>query len=246
MNNKVHPAHLPQVSAPFTFIVDNLNDMGIDYKLVKVPASKLHPMQDDVQFDLVNKLSGKWKNGEDFDPIFISDDNYICDGHHRAASKISAEGKDAKINAIKILKPHNELPHLLGRIQDRWDISEEYEKQNQKESKNLNEKMGDTTSVVNFKELNYEAQNDKGARKIMRKLVNEIGANTGMDEIEVLTYLHKKDPVVLFMTPDGIKLNKNVMYKGIDDNDLFYGKNRYIIQDKMKENKEVKSYRDLQ
>jgi hypothetical protein len=242
MNNRVHPAHLPQVSAPFTFIVDNLNDMNINYKLVKVQASRLKPMQDDVQFDLVNKLSGKWKNGEDFDPIFISDDNYICDGHHRAASKISAEGKDAKIKAIKILKPHNELPHLLGRIQDRWDISEEYEK----EMKTLNEKIGENSSVVNFKELKYEAQSDKGANKILNKIMNEIEVNTGMDRIEVLTYLNKKDPVVLFVTPDGIKLNKNIMYKGLDDDDLFYPKNRYIIQDKMKEEKEVKSYRDLQ
>ena len=187
MNNRVHPANLPQVSAPFTFIVDNLNDMGIGYKLVKVQASKLKPMQDDVQFDLVNKLSGKWKNGEDFDPIFISDDNYICDGHHRAASKISAEGKDTKIKAIKILKQHNELPHLLGRIQDRWDISEEYDKK----MKNLNEKIGDNSSVVYFKELKCEAKTDKGASKLLNKIIREIEGNTGMDKIEVLRYLKK-------------------------------------------------------
>lgn len=119
-----NPYHenLPQVTAPFHFIVQNLNDLKVDFKPVKVKAGSLSAMQKDVGADAVNDISHKIMDGHEMPPIWISKDNHICDGHHRAAGTIDAHGKDSLIKAIKVDAESSSVPHILGRIQDRWDL----------------------------------------------------------------------------------------------------------------------------
>jgi len=113
---------MPQVSAPYYFVKNNLDEFGVTYQPVKKRVGDLEPFQDELEDDKVTDFSSKYEEGYDIDPIYISQDDKICDGHHRAAGKMKSSGKDGEIKAIKINRPNVEVPHLLGRIQDRWEM----------------------------------------------------------------------------------------------------------------------------
>lgn len=126
--NKYHE-NLPQVTAPFHFIVGNLEDLGVDFHPVKKYAGNLKPMQAEVGSSAVMDISDKIKHGHEMDPIWISNDDHICDGHHRAAAVVNAKGKEGVVKAVKIKRSHSEVPHILGRIQDRWEMYQDSKKE---------------------------------------------------------------------------------------------------------------------
>lgn len=134
---------LPQVTAPYLFVVKNLEDLGIKQTPITIKAGKLKPMQSTLQLKKVETLANAFKEGEDVEPIYISKDLHIGDGHHRAAGKIENEGKEGKIYAIMLDCTKEELPHVLGRVQDRWELVQDKEEEFQDFNSKYAEKYGD-------------------------------------------------------------------------------------------------------
>lgn len=134
---------LPQMTAPYPFVMENLKDLGVDHTPVSIKAGSLKPLQKDLHLNKVNKLANVFKNGEDVEPIYISKDLHIGDGHHRAAGKIENEGKEGKIYAIMLHCTKDELPHILGRIEDRWELARDMENEFQDFNKDYAKKYGD-------------------------------------------------------------------------------------------------------
>lgn len=116
------PKDLPQVTAPFNFVLSNLEDIGVQYNPVIKKVSELMPMQDELSLDKIKYFAGEFGKGNEHLPIFISDNNMICDGHHRAAGKVEVDGQDGEIKAIKLKLPEKEAKWVLRWIQDRFDL----------------------------------------------------------------------------------------------------------------------------
>lgn len=121
------PRFLPQVSAPFSIVLQKLDDEGIGYDMIEVDPNELQPSQGVVFSDEVGKV-----NLDDMNPIWISDDMEVIDGHHRMMFAL-LEGKKNK--AVKIHLNSKDACRILNKIQDIYEYEqaqglEEVEAQN--------------------------------------------------------------------------------------------------------------------
>ena len=121
-NKPLQPYYLPQVSAPFKFIVDNLKEMNVEWFPVLVTISTLKPLQKSVDMDKVTEIAENMKDdGKSISPVFISNKNHILDGHHRVSGIKYKLGENSKIKAIKINADDKDGASMLKIIQDRWE-----------------------------------------------------------------------------------------------------------------------------
>lgn len=111
------PRHLPQVSIPFDIVVDKLNEAGIDNEMVELDPNELKPMQGIVFSDEVNGF-----DPDEMNPIWISNDNEVIDGHHRFLSALMAK---KPITCIKLGLNGRDSARELNKIQDIHDYEEQ-------------------------------------------------------------------------------------------------------------------------
>lgn len=125
------PHFLPQVHAPYDIVLQKLDEEGVDYTNVEVDPEELTPLQGIVFSDDIGKVSI-----DDTNPIWISSDMQVLDGHHRM---VRALLDNIPIKAIKINANHKDACRILNKIQDLY----EYEK-----SQGLEEVQ--TQDAINF------------------------------------------------------------------------------------------------
>jgi len=114
------PSWLPQISKPYTDVLKKLKEEGVKFKLVKVNPLALKPLQGIV---FTNEITPK----ETVEPIWLSNNNDILDGHHRyfnalsnikglPAVRVDAEKKDAArvLNKIMDLFQFEEMNEVLA------------------------------------------------------------------------------------------------------------------------------------
>jgi len=108
------PKYLPQVSAPFEYVLKHFDRDGVMYKDITFSPNDLLPSQhitftDTIKVDDSKKKEPIWVAGKD------DDENVIIDGHHRWVDSIS---KGEPINTIKIFEPPNNAMRILNKVQD--------------------------------------------------------------------------------------------------------------------------------
>ena len=98
---------MPQIYNAKTFSKKIKKRYGIKTRKAMVRAKNLKPAQNEINKEIVDNLIDKMKKyGEHKNPIVISKDKYIVDGHHRwAAYKKFKPNK--KIDAVVIDAPVN-------------------------------------------------------------------------------------------------------------------------------------------
>jgi hypothetical protein len=111
-------------AVPFQMMLDHLKSQGVGMSApTATPVGALKATQRDIQEDKATffaerQMLGTWPNGKPADvskdPIVISNDGHILDGHHRWAA-LAMLGPDMTMNAIKVDLPMHEL---LGRSFD--------------------------------------------------------------------------------------------------------------------------------
>ena len=139
MNIKHKSNYLPQISAPYTIVLDKLDDNGINYEMVDVNSDMFKTIQGITISDVVQNMIVDDKN-----PIWISNDNKILDGCHRLANSMLNE---KKIKAVKVDLNEKDACRILNKIQDIY----EYE-----QAKNIEEIVGnDVINDENDIENNY-------------------------------------------------------------------------------------------
>jgi len=119
------PRFLPQVSAPFDIVLQKLDDDGVGYETTEVDPNELQPSQGITFSDEVGHV-----NVDDMNPIWISNDMKVLDGHHRM---VRALLDNIKIKAVKIDLNDKDASRVLNKIQDIY----EYE-----QSSNMEEVVG--------------------------------------------------------------------------------------------------------
>ncbi|NJO65109.1 MAG: hypothetical protein HC836_45470 [Richelia sp. RM2_1_2] len=105
-------SYLPQVSAPYLYVVDQLDNEGVGYKFVKVRPNQVKPVQGIVDLCKVSAIANATKSTN---PIWLAKDNDILDGHHRYAALLN---DNIPMKAIQIDLPHVEASRVLNKIMD--------------------------------------------------------------------------------------------------------------------------------
>lgn len=112
------PYHLPQVSAPYIYVVDKLGKEGIETEMVDMHPKDLGVMQGIAFSDEVHNI-----DLDNADPIWVSNDNKVIDGHHRF---LKGEMEDRPIKVIKILNMNAlDSARILNKIQDIYEYEQE-------------------------------------------------------------------------------------------------------------------------
>lgn len=120
----VSPRWLPQVSAPFVYVLKGLDDHGIDYENVNVPISQLKPSQGIVDYDKVNDIIYNAENNSyPLKTIWTSDNDEILDGHHHyaAATKMNPEGSMA---CMRLKTDTKDGARVLNKLMDLYSAQE--------------------------------------------------------------------------------------------------------------------------
>lgn len=110
------PRFLPQVSAPFDIVLQKLDEEGVGYDMVEVDPNTLNPSQGITFSDEVGKV-----NVDDMNPIWISDDMDVLDGHHRM---VRAMLDEIPLKAVKIKANSKDASRILNKIQDIYEYEQ--------------------------------------------------------------------------------------------------------------------------
>jgi hypothetical protein len=107
------PHFLPQVHAPYDIVLEKLDDEGVDYTNVEVDPNELTPLQGITFSDDVGQV-----DVDDMNPIWISSDMQVLDGHHRMVRALLDE---IPIKCIKINMNYKDACRVLNKIQDIYE-----------------------------------------------------------------------------------------------------------------------------
>ena len=155
---------LPQLNKPFTQIVNGLEQENIGFRPVIVRVGQLKPIQNNIEVTKMDGMLDSLQNNKDLGPIWISSDNDILDGHHRAAAIIKNSGRDEKIKCIRIDLDKDNGVRMMNKINDKIDWSEE----NQKNSE-LEETKKPKENVLRFNKKQLEEY----AKKVIQDNLEE-------------------------------------------------------------------------
>lgn len=114
IDSRYSPNWLPQINAPYQHVFNALKEEGIKYLIQDVNPKKLKPSQGIISLDKVSEMD---VNG--LKPYWISEDDYVLDGHHRHGAALSNELPKTKV--IKIKLPAKDAIRVLNKIQDIYE-----------------------------------------------------------------------------------------------------------------------------
>lgn len=117
---KHKPYHLPQISAPVDVVVKKLDEEGVNYEYIRVNPNELKNLNVSQGFTFSDDVERA--KPSDTNPIWLDNENNICDGHHRYIFAVTDE---LPLTAIKIDLDFKDACRLLNKIQDIY----EYEQQ---------------------------------------------------------------------------------------------------------------------
>jgi hypothetical protein len=103
---------MPQIYNPKKFSKKIHNKFKVDSKTMKMSTKHLKPSQNEINERIVEKVVNHIKKNptKSQNPIVVSKDNYVVDGHHRwAAQKVINPHKK-----IKVLKMNAPIHDALG------------------------------------------------------------------------------------------------------------------------------------
>jgi hypothetical protein len=108
---------LPQIQiAHDDAFIDYLKAQGVSVERLTVPAASLKPTQGDYDQAKVAKIVQNWDRTKNDKPAFVSEDDYILDGHHRWVAALQ------KISDIPVFKADVPILSLLA-LAHRWPLA---------------------------------------------------------------------------------------------------------------------------
>lgn len=150
------PSVLPQINAPYKYIIDALSEQGIECGLEDVKTTLIQPSQGVI-------ISNKMNNtlDEEKAPIWLSKDYKVIDGHHRYGNSLIHGGKTIKSFVIGL--PFMDAVRVLNKIQDIFD----YENQRTDEvvAQDQINAMNDPMNMKEFLRELYSEENLIGGKK---------------------------------------------------------------------------------
>lgn len=156
-DNIYKPKSLPQLSAPFSYVAHELNDMGQPYELVGAPVDAVNPSQAFIDSDIVSSLVDKLKNGDELKAIWLDKDNNTLDGHHRHVAY--SMNKNSHIPSVRMQCDRDTGIKILKEIQAKYD------RENNSDFLNALKEDGDDRMYVRDKDIETRKETVKAFRK---------------------------------------------------------------------------------
>jgi hypothetical protein len=110
------PRFLPQVSAPYDYVLQKLDEEGVGYELVEVDPNEIEPMQGITFSDEVGKV-----DVDDMNPVWMSENSKLLDGHHRM---VRALLDNKTLKAVQIALNEKDACRVLNKIEDIYEYEE--------------------------------------------------------------------------------------------------------------------------
>jgi hypothetical protein len=120
IDHRYRPKWLPQINAPYKYVLNALKEEGIKYLIQDVNPKKLKPSQGIVSLDKIGEM-----DVNNLKPYWVSEDNCILDGHHRHGSALTNDLPKTKI--IRIMLPAKDAIRILNKIQDIYEYQKAQE-----------------------------------------------------------------------------------------------------------------------
>jgi hypothetical protein len=120
------PMWLPQMKCGIAYVKNELEKQGLKHGLVKVSPKELMPLQPNVKKSKMEYFKEMVDNNQPLEPIYVSDDNHILDGHHRAYAFMN----DPQVTAVVCLKLYmdsKDAARVLNKIQDKYDFETNFD-----------------------------------------------------------------------------------------------------------------------
>lgn len=111
---------LPNIKIPYTEVVKELINNGIHHKLISVDPNVLRP----IHSILVGGINESDDNDSN-EPIYISDDHSVLDGHYKLASALMK--KKPYVRVVKIFLNVDDASNILNNIQNFSDYKNKKE-----------------------------------------------------------------------------------------------------------------------
>jgi len=113
INMRYKPYHLPQVSAPYIYVLDKLKEEGVDYKLGKIDPNLAEPMQGLVSLEKISDI-----DPTNIKPVWLSQEPKVIDGHHRYGAALT---HGVNLPYLQIMLPSSDAARVLNKIQDIYE-----------------------------------------------------------------------------------------------------------------------------
>lgn len=133
IDHRYKPSFLPQISAPYKYMLNALKEEGIKYRIQDVNPKKLKPSQGIVSLDKISEMDVK-----NLKPYWVSEDDCVLDGHHRHGSALSNDMPKTKV--IRIMLPAKDAMRVLNKIQDIYEYESAQEGLSQDTLNNLEDR----------------------------------------------------------------------------------------------------------
>lgn len=109
--------------------VSYLRGIGMRTTKEEVPSAGLRATQRQLRGQVVGGMMTNKTYDPGKKPIFVSDDNYVVDGHHRWAASVGRDAEDgvlgdSKMHVIRIHAPISEVLHLANAWSKRFGIKQ--------------------------------------------------------------------------------------------------------------------------
>lgn len=141
------PYHLPQLEAPYDYVLEKLYEEGVNYKLIEITPAEddgIYPSQDFIFSD----EAGNFKP-DDKKPIWLAnkgEDMGICDGHHRYFGSMN---RNVPTKAVHINMEIMDACRLLNKIQDIYDYEKSRELEEVEVQDTINTYRDDENQFLN-------------------------------------------------------------------------------------------------
>lgn len=141
--NPWDPTEVDGASAFITY----LQGIGIKTEKDEMPAANLRASQREIKGQSVAKMMSDKSFDPGRNPVFISSDDYVVDGHHRWAAVVGRDAEDGvlgdkKMNVIRVNAPISEVLHLANAWSKRFGIKQVEGVKKQAEATGLMKKAG--------------------------------------------------------------------------------------------------------
>lgn len=157
------PSWLPQVSMPFKHTLRSLKDNNVSCKMARMKPSDLKPFQGIVFGDKVLEI-----DSQNIKPIWVSEDNFILDGHHRYACALANEIPYVRV--FKVGLNHMDAARMLNKIIDLYEYEEQRKIEEVVAQDQINALNDPDNDPANFLEmLAVELKEDKNSYKKKKK-----------------------------------------------------------------------------
>lgn len=124
VEKRLKPKWMAQVEAPQEYVIEFLNREGIDHKVVTMDPKLCKHTQANVDPMKAKGIQEAMDQNKPLGPIYLSADDEILDGHHRAFAAIRHPEVES-ISCVKIYQGLQDAMRLLNKAQDIYSFEKE-------------------------------------------------------------------------------------------------------------------------